>query len=150
MSACPCQSGLPYSSCCAPLHGGAPAASPEALMRSRYSAFALGNTDYLLTSWHPDTRPASLAPEVDLRWYGLDILSSHEDGAAGEVHFRATCRDTSQDKVEWQILEERSRFARIGEHWRYLDGQHSLRRLNPGRNDPCPCGSGRKFKKCCG
>ena len=60
MTACPCQSGLDYAHCCQPLHQGRPAPSPEALMRSRFSAFALGNTDYISRSWHLSQRPTSL------------------------------------------------------------------------------------------
>ncbi|WP_275423743.1 YchJ family protein, partial [Virgisporangium ochraceum] len=58
---CPCGGG-PYAACCGPAHGGAPAATAEALMRSRYSAFALGDADYLLRTWHPTTRPRSPDP----------------------------------------------------------------------------------------
>jgi SEC-C motif-containing protein len=57
---CPCGSPHPYDACCQPLHQGAAAASAEALMRSRYSAYVLGLEDYLLATWHADTRPAAL------------------------------------------------------------------------------------------
>ena len=62
------------------------------------------------------------------------------------MHFRATHRDGDG----FAVLEERSRFVRENGHWFYLDGEHTVTPLKPGRNDPCPCGSGRKFKKCCG
>ncbi|MDX1805178.1 MAG: YchJ family protein [Alcanivorax sp.] len=146
MTACPCQSGRPYSSCCQPLHQGQSASSPEALMRSRYSAFALRLTDYLQESWHPQTRPASLTLDGDEQWLGLEIVSSTTDGDQGRVHFRATCRDNHG----FSVLEEQARFENINGHWCYRDGDHQVRPLKPGRNDPCPCGSGKKFKKCCG
>ncbi|MDR9440574.1 MAG: YchJ family protein [Halomonas sp.] len=143
---CPCGSGLTYHACCAPCHGGEPAPTPEALMRSRYSAFILGLTDYLLASWHPDTRPTSLVPDASTRWVRLEICDSGEEGDEGFVHFRATCREGRR----WAVLEERSRFRREAGNWVYLDGHPGVTRLKLGRNDVCPCGSGRKVKECCG
>ncbi|MGM0534829.1 MAG: YchJ family protein [Pseudomonadota bacterium] len=144
--ACPCGSGLAYEACCGPCHRGEPAASPAALMRSRYSAFALGLTDYLLTSWHTATRPNSLSPDPSTRWVCLELLDSGEQADEGHVHFRAICREGRR----WAVLEERSRFRREAGRWRYVDGHPVVTRLKPGRNDPCPCGSGRKLKGCCG
>ncbi|TDR56547.1 SEC-C motif-containing protein [Halomonas ventosae] len=144
--ACPCGSGLPLARCCGRYHAGEPAPTPEALMRSRYSAFALDLTDYLLASWHPDTRPTSLAPDPSTRWVALEILESGEEGDEGQVHFRATFREERR----FGALEERSRFRREAGRWTYLDGDPAVTRLKPGRNEPCPCGSGRKFKACCG
>lgn len=143
---CPCGSDLPLAECCGRYHAGEPAPTPEALMRSRYSAFALDLTDYLLSSWHPDTRPASLAPDQTTRWVALEILESREEGDEGGVHFRATFREGRR----WAVLEERSRFRREAGRWTYLDGDPAVTRFKPGRNAPCPCGSGRKFKGCCG
>ncbi|WFM73088.1 YchJ family protein [Halomonas sp. CKK8] len=143
---CPCGSGQPLARCCGRYHAGEPAPTPEALMRSRYSAFALDLTDYLLASWHSDTRPASLAPDPSTRWVALEILESREEGDEGVVHFRATFCEGRR----WGVLEERSRFRREAGRWTYLDGSPTVTRLKPGRNAPCPCGSGRKFKACCG
>tara|TARA_R110000850_G_scaffold274200_1_gene411454 strand:- start:397 stop:846 length:450 start_codon:yes stop_codon:yes gene_type:complete len=143
---CPCDSGLDYAQCCRPLHHGEPASSPEALMRSRYSAFVRDNADYVRASWHPDTRPSELTLEGGDQWLGLEIVDAKQDGDAGQVHFRATHRDGDG----FAVLEERSRFVRENDHWFYLDGEHTVTPLKPGRNNPCPCGSGRKFKKCCG
>jgi len=143
---CPCGSGLDYAGCCQPLHQGQPAASAEALMRSRYSAFALQLPDYLLASWDSAARPAELTPEPDTRWFRLEIHDAAEQGSDGQVHFTAYFRDGA----EWLQLSERSRFRRGADgFWRYVDGQADCRRWTPGRNDACPCGSGRKFKKCC-
>lgn len=144
--ACPCGSGTAYADCCGPYHQGAPAPSPEALMRSRYSAFALDLRDYLLSSWHASTRPASLAADDTTHWVRLEILGSQAAGDQGRVHFRATFREGRR----WAVLEEESRFLREAGRWYYQEGETSWQRLKPGRNDPCPCGSGRKFKACCG
>ena len=143
---CPCQSGQDYSQCCQPLHDGQPAASPEALMRSRFSAFALGIADYVQRSWHPSTRPANLSLDDQERWVGLTVLDASQTDDRGSVHFQAVSRDGSG----FNVLEEVSNFTREGGHWFYLDGTPSVTALKPGRNDPCPCGSGKKFKKCCG
>lgn len=142
---CPCGSAIPFGHCCEGYHQGKPAPTPEALMRSRYSAFALGNTDYLRDSWHSSTRPASITPDHHALWKRLVIISTHTQGDTGQVHFRAVFLE----RQCWQVLEENSRFLREDGHWRYVDGQPTLHRLNPGRNDPCPCGSGQKLKKCC-
>ena len=114
-------------------------------MRSRFSAFALGRTDYLLDTWHTETRPATLSPDIETRWRRLEVLSSGVEGGHGHVHFRATW----QAPGAWGVLEERSLFLREYDRWRYHSGEVATRALRPGRNDPCPCGSGRKFKQCC-
>lgn len=143
---CPCQSGQAYADCCQPLHRGAAAGSPEALMRSRYSAFLLGLDDYIQQSWHPSTRPAPQRDSAASPWKRLDVLSASAEGDRGAVHFCAT----GCEHGDWFQLEENSRFIREAGHWFYLDGECQHRRLQPGRNDACPCGSGRKLKKCCG
>ncbi|MGB2248351.1 MAG: YchJ family protein [Alcanivorax sediminis] len=142
---CPCQSGKEYSQCCQPLHDGQPATSPEALMRSRFSAFALGKADYIERSWHRSTRPENLSLDEQERWVGLTILAASQDGDQGKVHFQAV----SQDHQGFTLLEEVSNFIREEGHWFYVDGETSVSVLKPGRNDPCLCGSGKKFKKCC-
>lgn len=145
---CPCGSTRPLADCCQPYHQGKLLpATPEALMRSRYSAFALGLTDYLLHSWHASTRPAHLEPDAQTDWKALSILEAPAPAShQGRVHFQAFFRERNR----WQVLEETSRFVFEGERWWYLDGTPSIERLKPGRNDPCLCGSGRKIKQCCG
>jgi len=143
---CPCGSGHSLTDCCGRYHGGEAAPTPEALMRSRYSAFAQGLTDYLLTTWHGSTRPASLAPDASTTWVRLEVLGSDAAGDHGRVHFRATFREGRR----WAVLEDESRFVREAGRWYYLDGDPGVSRLKPGRNALCPCGSGRKFKGCCG
>lgn len=144
-SVCPCDSGLEYAACCRPFHEGALAPTPETLMRSRYSAFVKVLPTYLLDTWHPSTRPSSLNLEGSPAWCRLTILAAKAATAEGTVHFRACYRAGNG----WGYLEERSRFLREGGQWFYLDGETKEGVLKPGRNEPCPCGSGRKFKACC-
>lgn len=122
--ACPCSSGLPYDECCGPVHRGTRAApTAEQLMRSRYSAYALGDVDHLLRTWHPSTRPASLQLDDDLRWEGLDVLARERGGPFdddGTVEFVAHHRHRFEDGHGTQ--HEVSRFVRQGGRWLYLDG----------------------------
>jgi SEC-C motif-containing protein len=134
------------------LHRGAVTQSVEALMRSRYCAFVLGLEDYLRRTWHPDTCPTEMGLSADTRWKRLEVLDHGQvDGQdredeTGWVHFLATFHEQGR----WQRLEEVSRFTRLGDRWVYVDGTPQLSVLKPGRNEACPCGSGRKLKKCCG
>ena len=144
-SSCPCGSGHTYKECCQPLHQGKPAISAEALMRSRYSAFSLQLNDYLLSSWHPETRPQQLEVESNTLWKRLEILSANNNESTGQVHFKATYYENN----EWWVLEETSQFRFENDHWLYHSGDYQPQTIDPKRNDPCPCGSGKKFKKCC-
>ncbi|MCS5722742.1 YchJ family protein [Herbiconiux sp. CPCC 203407] len=115
---CPCLSGSPYGECCAPYHRGeATAPTAERLMRSRYSAFAVGDAAYLLASWHPSTRPASLDLDDDVRWYRLDILGRSAGGVLdteGVVEFSARFAPGGE-------VRERSRFVREDGRWLYVE-----------------------------
>ena len=120
-------------------------------MRSRYSAFVVGDSDYLRQTWHETTRPEQLQVEQGVHWLGLQILACQAGGpedVEGWVEFMA------QFKVHGrlQCLHERSRFRRKEGRWYYLDGQiHQQPKAEKvGRNTSCPCGSGKKFKRCCG
>jgi SEC-C motif-containing protein len=113
---CPCGTGQPYDACCGRLHRGeAQAPTAEALMRSRYSAFAVGDSAYLLRSWHPSTRPASLQLGRT-RWLSLEVVSASGGlfDTEGTVEFRAT-HDSG-------VMQERSRFVKEQGRWLYLDG----------------------------
>lgn len=114
-------------------------------MRSRYAAFVLNLPDYLQTTWHQSTRPETLTLEDVPNWAGLQILDTSESGDRGTVHFRALYRLGTG----WGFLEENSDFVREQGRWYYLRGDTSEGQWKPGRNDPCPCGSGRKNKACC-
>ena len=90
-------------------------------MRSRYSAFVVGDADYLLATWHPDTRPPSLDLDGDVRWTGLDVLATTAGSllaAEGTVEFRAHYVRDGRAGTQ----HENSRFVRDGGRWRYLDG----------------------------
>jgi SEC-C motif-containing protein len=119
---CPCGSRLPYAECCGRLHDGtATAGTAEQLMRSRYSAFAVGDPAYLLATWHSTTRPAAVDLDPRVRWTGLDVLATTGGGllaAEGTVEFRA------HSVVERAVgaQHENSRFVREHGRWRYLDG----------------------------
>ncbi|MFD4182442.1 YchJ family protein [Rhodococcus sp. NPDC058514] len=118
---CPCLSGDTYGACCGRYHSGAAQApTAEALMRSRYSAFAEGDTGYLLRTWHPSTRPRTLELDDNQRWLRLDILGRSGGGlleSEGTVEFVAYYRYGRERKS----LREHSRFVREGGKWFYLD-----------------------------
>ena len=152
---CPCNSGTLYSDCCEPLiAGNATADTAEALMRSRYTAYVVRNVEYLLKTWHPSTRPATIAPATIPEWHGLRIILTEGGGTNDEqgiVEFEATA--LSQKKM--RRLHETSRFVKENDQWFYVDGDFKgdtppiKKPPKVGRNEPCPCGSGKKFKKCC-
>lgn len=158
MSQCPCGSGLGFEACCEPvITGASPAASPEALMRSRYTAYAVGALDHLLESLHPDHR-ADYDAEGARRWaegsdwLALEVRETVADEERGTVEFVATYRRKGEKRSHHEI----GRFERHKGRWYYTDGQMvtpgTVRHDGPrvGRNDPCICGSGKKYKKCCG
>ena len=117
---CPCGSGRTYAGCCGPLHAGtAHAATAEALMRSRYSAFVLERVAYLQSSWHASTRPADLTLEPGVKWLGLEVRRHRPTGDdRAEVEFVARYRVGGRAVR----LHETSRFVREGGRWFYVDG----------------------------
>lgn len=148
MSECYCQSHRLYSDCCEPFHQGAVAPTPLALMRSRYSAFVLGLGEYLWQTHHPDYRGDLTIEQLsqrDTQWQKLDIVfhGTAPGGETGIVEFKAWY----QQGGRLALMHERSNFVFEAGRWYYTDGI-----MNPpavGRNAPCPCGSGKKFKQCC-
>ena len=153
-SLCPCGSGKNYEDCCAPyLRGEVIPPTAEATMRSRYVAYTQKDNDYLLKTWHESTRPQDEPPvgDEDVVWTGLEILRT-EDGLEydhqGVVEFRAKCRVNGDAGG----LDEASDFVKENGQWFYVDGRgiSPVTSQKVGRNDPCPCGSGKKYKKCCG
>lgn len=122
---CPCQSGKSYNQCCRPYHDGKAAPTAEALMRSRYSAYVLGNGAYLHRTWHSSTRPnkKSLMQLPLTDWQGLEIVHTEqgsEQDVSGVVEFIAHYRDGDQP----QVLHETSRFVREAGKWYYVDGTY--------------------------
>ncbi len=117
---CPCRNGEPYDQCCGPiLSGDKPAATAAALMRSRYTAFAVGDREYLLRSWHPRTRPKRLELDPNQQWLFLEVIATTGGGlldTEGTVEFRAHYRQDGQR----DSLHEVSRFVRDGGRWVYL------------------------------
>jgi SEC-C motif-containing protein len=122
-STCPCGSGLDLTDCCGRWHAGLAqgqhAPTPEALMRSRYSAYVLGLIDYLLATWHPSTAPGELELQA-VKWLGLEVRHAETSGDAGVVEFVARCRN-SLGRAE--RMHELSRFVREGGRWYYIDGE---------------------------
>lgn len=126
---CPCGTGIGFAGCCHPLHcGDTVAPTAEKLMRSRYTAFALQDADYLLRSWHPSTRPAHIDFDNNLTWTRLIInetvkgqLFDHD----GIVEFTAlfTLRDPATGAVTRHRQHERSTFVKEDGQWLYVDGE---------------------------
>lgn len=149
---CPCGSGLRSEQCCAVFISGASRPrTPGQLMRSRYTAFTQANVDYLIATWHPECNAtrwrAELAAQCAVsQWRGLSVKaeSPGKDPMEGYVEFIARFFDRQRQRPGF--IHERSRFVRIDDRWYYVDGVHK----QPARNEPCPCGSGNKYKKCCG
>jgi SEC-C motif-containing protein len=154
---CPCgkaQNGtfLKYEECCQPLHlGKAHAQSAEQLMRSRYSAYYHGLGQYIYDTHHADYRGDSSVEDFtqgakSTRWCALEVINSSQSDAQGTVEFKASFID--KDKLH--TLHEISSFVKSNDQWFYTTGEFQPKfsqKIN--RNQPCPCGSGLKAKRCC-
>ena len=117
-------------------------------MQSRYSAHVLGDRDYLEYSWHADYRPGDLVLDDNVKWIGLRVIGFEPQGNEATVEFEA--RLLVSGRVD--AVHEKSRFVKQQGRWLYTDGdqlQPTFKPWNPGRNEQCPCGSGKKFKRCC-
>jgi SEC-C motif domain protein len=158
---CPCGSELAYKSCCEPIvKGKTLAPTAEALMRSRYTAYALAEIEHLGNTL--DSSGQSAFDEDSARqwaegaeWKGLEIVAVERGGVDdddGVVEFIANYEVDGENLAH----HERATFKKSGKRWEFIDGRvigrDPYRREAPkvGRNDPCSCGSGKKFKKCCG
>jgi SEC-C motif domain protein len=159
MTHCPCGSERSLDDCCGPIIAGAAPLTAEILMRSRYTAYTLGNFDYLADTLAPEVRgdfdtAEAAATFENTIWDGLEVRAVTAGGAddrTGTVEFMARFRL----RGERRLHHESASFRREGERWLCDGGE-----MNPkgpprqvdkvGRNEPCPCGSGKKFKKCCG
>ncbi|EHJ49356.1 SEC-C motif domain protein [Solidesulfovibrio carbinoliphilus subsp. oakridgensis] len=169
---CPCGSGEPFARCCGPfLSREKPAPTAEALMRSRYTAYARSDVGYLQATLLPRKRDtfnpqATLAWNADVAWTGLAIRATRDGGPGddtGVVEFTAAFVKAGTADA----IHEISRFRKKGGQWFYVDGRpgeageqdgeagpeattpKAATTPKVGRNAPCPCGSGRKYKHCC-
>jgi len=161
MSTCPCGSEIDYSACCELYHSNKEKApTAEKMMRARYSAFAKNQIKYISETHIPGTEDfdekeaSEWATNSD--WKKLEIVGTKkglENDTEGLVEFKAFYADKEGTDF---VHHELSKFKKENDNWYYVDGQivgtGPLRRATPkvGRNEPCPCGSGKKFKKCCG
>ncbi|MBA4136964.1 MAG: hypothetical protein C0518_06575 [Opitutus sp.] len=160
MSLCPCGSGLDLDVCCGPILAGAPAPTAEALMRSRYTAHVQHDLKHLERTLSADQRKTFDAAAAKKwaegsEWLGLTIARTEkgtETDDVGAVEFTARFKSDGEEHEH----VEAALFGREDGRWVYtgqLGGPGvTVRRETPkiGRNDPCPCGSGKKYKKCCG
>ena len=147
---CPCCSGLPFADCCERVIGDQKIAkTAEQLMRSRYTAFTLAENQYLMDSWAKETRPKGIHAEDDnIQWLSLEIKACEN----GNIHDTdGTVQFTANFLSGGHLckLHEKSNFIRKDKLWYYLDGETDSETEKVGRNQPCPCGSGRKYKRCC-
>ncbi|MDD2759461.1 MAG: YchJ family protein [Methylomonas sp.] len=153
---CLCGSGMAYSACCGLYHRGESLpGTAEQLMRSRFSAYARRDVDYLLTSWDAGKRPANIDFSRETAvWQKLQIVDCKKGSTKdnkGIVEFKAFYNLDGED----YFMHEISRFVKSGGRWQYLDGTIKAAGkvtvdANAGRNALCSCGSGKKFKRCCG
>lgn len=159
---CPCQSGQELEVCCEPfIKGTAKPPTAESLMRSRYTAYATGEVEYIAKTLAPESRgdfdlQATRKWANDSEWKGLKIVSTSEGTAAdkrGVVEFIATYAQEGETHEHREVSSFRKNEKG---QWLFVEGdernQETFIREEPkiGRNDPCHCGSGKKFKKCHG
>ncbi|MEN8006896.1 MAG: YchJ family protein [Candidatus Krumholzibacteriota bacterium] len=158
---CPCGTKLDFGDCCGPvIKGERAAATAEELMRARYTAYSRVEMDFLQQSVHPDFRKDEDAEGArdwaeNSQWHGLEILATESGGPedeTGTVEFVASYTYGGEDKQYHEVAE----FRREEGDWKFTEGRPGTKkpvvREEPktGRNDPCLCGSGKKFKRCCG
>lgn len=148
MTLCPCGSGKDYSNCCGPfIEGKKLPPTPETLMRSRYTAYATYHFSYLGETslgpaFHRFDENAARSRNEETKWLGLKIIEvSPVKNNRGFVTFIAYFETPTGKRA----LYEKSEFRKEQGKWYYFDGEYP----KIGRNDPCPCGSGKKYKKCC-
>ncbi|MHB1947670.1 MAG: YchJ family protein [Gammaproteobacteria bacterium] len=157
MQNCPCGSSKPFTQCCDVfISGKIIPSTPEELMRSRYTAYTQANMDYIAQTMKP---PANIDFDAEatgewaksVTWIKLEVIKSSVENKKGFVEFKA---DFFENQKHY-LMHELSEFDLIDGRWYYIDGKQ-LEKLPPRtakkipRNDPCPCGSLKKYKKCCG
>lgn len=147
---CLCGSGSSYTDCCKKIHSDHSAAfSAEMLMRSRYSAFVLEDSTHILKTWIENKRPSALNfDDHPVTWINLTINNAKDgqiNDSTGQVDFTSTYIEAGQ----LCTLSEVSNFKKLDNLWYYVDGVCDVDKRKLERNRPCPCGSGKKFKRCC-
>ena len=159
MSNCYCGNNLAYSDCCEPIITGAKSAeTAELLMRARYSAYVGAKMDFIFETTHPDHRQGydyagTKEWAESSEWLGLEIVDTIKGGvddAVGQVEFIARFKEKGEPREH----HENAQFLRDNDSWFFTEGNmvkaKPLTVTKVGRNDPCTCGSGVKYKKCCG
>jgi SEC-C motif-containing protein len=132
--------------------------SPKAMLEARYRAHVKGDIDFIIASCHPDVRRKQDREEIERwsresKWLGLKVEEHTEEGDVGHVRFTCRYMDAGGHEV---LHSEIAEFRKAeDDRWYFYDSKRpstTMTREEPkvGRNDPCPCGSGRKYKKCCG
>ncbi len=161
MALCPCGSGKEFAVCCEPiLSGKTLAPTAEALMRARYSAYATHTVEFLRDSATEEVQKefdavASREWAESATWTGMEVLATAQGGETDDCGIVEFVANYTIDDTPYQH-HERSIFTRVAGQWKFADGilvnPDPIRRETPkiGRNEPCPCGSGKKYKKCCG
>ncbi len=154
---CPCGTLKDYSNCCGPLHKGlTKAESAEQLMRSRFSAFSRENAEYIFDTTHHNYKTDNDKIEIEqsitrFKWLRLDIHDKRagtSEDKQGIVEFTAHFVDTHTGQTG--SVRERSNFLKVKDNWFYTEGETKQQQSKVRRNDPCWCGSGKKYKKCHG
>lgn len=151
MQTCPCGNDRPLEACCGPyLDGAKHPETAEELMRSRFTAYATGNIDYVCDTEENPQRKTIENWAKSTQFKRLRVLSS-EAGGKGDETGTVTFEADFETKGETGTHRETSQFRKQEGRWVFFRGQHNPLRTGPkvGRNDACPCGSGKKFKKCC-
>ena len=158
MSQCPCRSGNAFADCCEPfLTGAKQPETGEQLMRSRYTAYTQSNVPYILDTTHPEKRPGYTESSIrdwaqGTEWLGLTIHGAQNSADVSKVEFTCQYKENGVVKDHHEFSE----FRKVDGRWYFWDAEvavhHEPVRVGPkvGRNDVCPCGSGKKYKKCCG
>jgi SEC-C motif-containing protein len=148
---CYCTLPEPFEQCCAPfINGTQHPTTAEQLMRSRYSAYCQKNAEYIRATYASSQQQYHSIEDIllfaqSVQFINLEIITTSETLEDNYVEFKATY--IADNKI--CMLHEKSRFIKESEHWKYLDGDiYPTPELKLGRNDNCPCGSGKKFKKC--
>lgn len=151
---CFCSRDLAFEQCCQPLiQGTTPAENAEALMRSRYTAYVIENYPYILQTYASKQRASLNVSQLadsalDTQWLRLQVLAHHPKQNTAQVEFKAFY----QVDGRYYVMHELSDFVLEDGHWCYTTGviQKDSGEFSPERNSQCLCGSGKKFKKCCG